>query len=183
MPWTHFTAYKCVISWQLLAMIQLWAGQSTRCATCTAATCGAWQPAGWAQWAHHVGCRRWSHGYPVRCNGLYDNDNGNWRSFIVIVPLDQPARGAGGPGSQPANSTVVRAMKHESWAPTNIMDHREQAVLIPGATTISKCRLYQCYVSVGQRRQHRALPNRIGPQFLQRTSESITRSNGKIKML
>ena len=46
---------------------------------------------------------------------------------------------------------VARAMKDESWAPTNIMDHREQAVLIPGATTISKCRLYQCYVSVGQR--------------------------------
>ena len=65
----------------------------------------AWQPAGWAQWAHHVGCRRWSHGYPVRYNGSYDNDNGNSRSFIVIVPLDQPARGAGGPGSQPANST------------------------------------------------------------------------------
>ena len=46
---------------------------------------------------------------------------------------------------------VVRAMEDEFWAPTNIMDHREQAVLIPGATTISKCRLYQCYVSVGQR--------------------------------
>ena len=57
---------------------------------------------------------------------------------------------------------VVRAMKDESWAPTNVMDHREQAVLIPGATTISKCRLYQCYMSVGQWRQHRALPNRIG---------------------
>ena len=57
---------------------------------------------------------------------------------------------------------VVRAMKDESWAPTNIMDHREQAVLIPGATTISKCRLYQCYMSVGQWRQHRALPNRVG---------------------
>ena len=57
---------------------------------------------------------------------------------------------------------VVRAMKDDFWAPTNIMDHREQAVLIPGATTISKCRLYQCYVSVGQWRQHRALPNRVG---------------------
>ena len=94
-------------------MTQLWAGQSTRCATCTAATCSAWQPAGWAQWAHHVGCRRWSHGYPVRYNGSYDNDNGNSRSFIVIVPLDQPARGAGGPGSQPANSTCGQS--HERW--------------------------------------------------------------------
>ena len=164
-------------------MIQLWAGQSTRCATCTAATCSAWQPAGWAQWAHHVGCRRWSHGYPVRYNGSYDNDNGNSRSFIVIVPLDQPARGAGGPGSQPANSTCGQSHERRVLGTHHVMDHREQAVLIPGATTISKCRLYQCYVSVGQRRQHRALPNRIGPQFLQRTSESITRSNGKIKML
>ena len=78
---------------------------------------------------------------------------------------------------------VVRAMKEESWAPTNIMDHREQAVLIPGATTTSKCRLYQCYVPDGQRPVLPPLPNRIGPQLLQRTSESITRSNGKIKML
>ena len=42
-----------------------------------------------------------------------DNDNGNSRSFIVIVPLDKPAPWAGGSTRNRPTAHVVRAMKDE----------------------------------------------------------------------
>ena len=60
-----------------------------------------------------MGCKRWSHGYPVQYNGFCDNDNGNSRSFIVIVPLAKPAPWAGGSTRNRPTAHVVRAMKDE----------------------------------------------------------------------